>query len=55
VRYEKCYSIVVEKPDMKSSLGRHKGRYIKMDLEGIGWENVDWILGIPTLSVVVSQ
>jgi hypothetical protein len=28
VLYEKCYSIVVEKPYVKSSLGRHKGRYI---------------------------
>jgi hypothetical protein len=44
VRYEKCYSIIVDKPDMKCSLGRHKGRYIKMDLIIIIFIYCNWVV-----------
>jgi len=45
---EKCinsYKILVEKPDWKISLQRHRRRSednIRMDLREVVWEGVDW-------------
>jgi hypothetical protein len=41
-----AYRILVRKPEGKRSLGRPRRRWvvnIKMDLEEIGWDGVDWI------------
>jgi hypothetical protein len=43
---EKCYRILVGKPERKRPLGRPRCRCvdgIKMDLVEIGWSGVDWI------------
>jgi hypothetical protein len=40
------YRVLVGKPEGKRPLGRPRRRWedgIKMDLEEIGWEGVDWI------------
>jgi hypothetical protein len=40
------YKSFVEKPEGKGPLRRPRGRWvdnIKMDLGGIGWDDVDWI------------
>jgi hypothetical protein len=41
-----AYRILVGNPDGKSPLGRPRRRWvgnIKMDLGGIGWDDMDWI------------
>jgi hypothetical protein len=41
-----AYRILVGKPEGKRPLGRHRRRWednIRMDLEEIGWEVVDWV------------
>jgi hypothetical protein len=41
-----AYSVLVGKPEEKRPLGRHRRRLednIKMNLRGIGWDNMDWI------------
>jgi hypothetical protein len=41
-----AYSILVGKPEGKRPLGRLRRRCvenIKIDLRGIGWDDVDWI------------
>jgi hypothetical protein len=43
---EKCYKLLVGKPEGKRPLGRPRRRSvdnIKMDLLQIGWGGVDWI------------
>jgi hypothetical protein len=42
-----AYRILVGKPEGKRPLGRPRRRRvdnIKIDLSGIGWDNVDWIV-----------
>jgi hypothetical protein len=41
-----AYRLLVEKPEGKRPLGRPRRRWvdnIRMDLEEVGWGNVDWI------------
>jgi hypothetical protein len=41
-----AYKILVGKHEAKKSLGRLRHRWehnIKMDLQGVGWWNMDWI------------
>jgi len=41
-----AYKILVEKPEGKRELGRHKSRWednIRMDLREIRWKGVDWV------------
>jgi hypothetical protein len=41
-----AYKILVGKPEEKRPLGRPRCRWvdnIKMDLRGIGWDDMDWI------------
>jgi hypothetical protein len=41
-----AYRILVERPDERRPLGRHKHRWednIKMDLQEMGWGGMDWI------------
>jgi hypothetical protein len=41
-----AYRILVEVPEGRSPLGRARRRWednIKMDLQEVGWEGVDWI------------
>jgi hypothetical protein len=41
-----AYRILVGKPEGKCPLGRPRCRWldnIRMDLSGIGWDDVDWI------------
>jgi hypothetical protein len=40
------YRILVRKPEENRPLGRPRHRWeenIKMDLKGIGWDDMDWI------------
>ena len=41
-----AYRVLVGKPERKRSLGRPRSRWeynIKMDLQEVGWESMDWI------------
>jgi hypothetical protein len=42
----KAYRVLVGKPEGNRPLGRHRPRWvdnIKMDLNEIGWDSMDWI------------
>ena len=42
-----AYAILVEKPEGRRQFGRRRRQWndsnIKMDLQGLGWDSVDWI------------
>jgi len=44
---ERCaYRVLVGKPERKRPLGRSRSRWednIKIDLQEVGWESMDWI------------
>jgi hypothetical protein len=43
---ENAHNILVEKPEVKRSFGRHKHIWednIRMDLRETGWESMDWM------------
>jgi hypothetical protein len=42
-----AYRILVGRPERKTTLGRPKRRWednIKMDIQDVGWESMDWIV-----------
>jgi hypothetical protein len=44
-----AYSVLVGKPEGKRPFGRCRCRWednIRMDLRGIGWEGVDWMMHV---------